>query len=84
MSKQPEKFGNKAAAVIRGRWWNPEDQPFTRYSKNNSENFHKKDWALDLLNKILHGCWKGKIKEYAIYRIENGIQEATPIYKNVF
>lgn len=84
MQKQPEKFGTNAAAVIRGRWWNPEDEAFTRYSKNGLKDFYSKDWAMDLLNKILHGCWKGKIKEYAIYRINNGVQEETPVYKNVF
>jgi hypothetical protein len=73
-----------AVAVLRGRWWNPEDEPFTRYSRNKKPNADPYLWADDLLNKVQHGIWKGKVKEFAIYIITNGVIAKEPLYKNAF
>ena len=77
---------NHACAKVIGRWREPEDVEFTRYSQNKEGDTRSEYWANKLLGKITDsgGCWKGKVKEYAIYACKNKERIGNPIYKNEF
>ena len=77
-----------ACAVIRGRWLDPYDKEFTRFSQNKEGDTRTEYWANKLFRKITEptkeGIWKGKMKEYAIYACKNKERIGNPIYKNKF
>jgi hypothetical protein len=77
------EFGIKSCVKIVGRFKQPDGKPFTLYSRD--EKKHPGNvyyWMNYFETYVTTGKWKGKVKEYAIYRLVNGKIEGDPLVKD--
>ena len=80
------QMGVGSCVVVVGRFWIPEDKPFSLYSRDHIR--HKGNveyWSSYFYDYIVNGKWKGSVKSYAIYRTDgNKGKIEPPIYQNIF
>jgi hypothetical protein len=76
-------FQNRSCVKIVGRFKNPSGKPFTLYSRDEKKNPDNVwYWMNYFRDYVTVGKWKGKVQEYAIFRLVNGQIEGDPLAKN--
>lgn len=76
-------FGIKSCVKIVGRFKNPDGKPFTMYSRDEKKNPNNVWYWRDYFEHyVTKGKWKGKVKEYAIYKLTNGKEDGDPLVKD--